>query len=279
MLINIIHKSSVPDSNSTNYPMGASLSDVSFSFVLEKYIVCDVCGLRSPSFEFSCVLYISPSDTSSMQNLILQGLQQKLQKSCSRCNKNTWHVESSYILQPPKYLLLFVNRFRYINNYVTKDRCTIPMDMTVRLGPLKFSLRATIYHHGPSIHSGHLLHLSIVAKITFYCNYHAITEFGIIDSKNSSTAYFILYELIDTWFLDSNRREEFDRSHGAGTSSPSHWQQVEEQAPKHGGWMMCFLLMTFVPVQKLCVNEYIYICSSIWVLFSLVYQLCLALWW
>ena len=54
---------------------------------------------------------------------------------------------------------------------------------------------------------------------------------------------------------------EFDRSHGAGTSSPSHWQQVEEQAPKSVGWMMCFLLMTFVPVQKLCVNihmQYLY---------------------
>ena len=47
------------------------------------------------------VLYISPTDTSSMQNLILQGLQQKLQKSCSRCNKNTWHVESSYIFTTP----------------------------------------------------------------------------------------------------------------------------------------------------------------------------------
>ena len=51
---------------------------------------------------------------------------------------------------------------------------------------------------------------------------------------------------------------EFDRSHGAGTSSPSHWQQVEEQAPKHVGWMMCFLLMTSAPVQKLCVNIHIY---------------------
>ena len=29
------------------------------------------------------------------------------------------------------------------------------MDSTVRLGPLKFSLRATIDHHGPCIHSGH----------------------------------------------------------------------------------------------------------------------------
>ena len=47
---------------------------------------------------------------------------------------------------------------------------------------------------------------------------------------------------------------EFDRSHGAGTSSPSYRQRVEEQALTPVGWMMCFLLMTFVPVQKLCLN-------------------------
>ena len=35
-------------------------------------------------------------------------------------------------------------------------------------------------------------------------------------------------------------------------------QQVEEQAPNPVGWMMCFLLMTFVAVQKLCVYIYIY---------------------
>ena len=46
----------------------------------------------------------------------------------------------------------------------------------------------------------------LLPKNPLYCNDHTITEFGIIDSKNSSTAYVILYELIDTWFLDSNRR-------------------------------------------------------------------------
>ena len=52
-----------------------------------------------------------------------------------------------------------------------------------------------------------ILHISIVAKKqTFYCHDHTMTEFGIIDSKNSSTTYVIQYELIDTWFLDSNRR-------------------------------------------------------------------------
>ena len=137
-----------------------------------------------------------------MPNLILQGLQQKWQKSCSRCNKNTWYVE--YILQPPKYLLL-VNRFRYINDNVMKDRCFIPVGTTVRLGSLKFNLQATIDHHGPSIHSGHYTAPINCCKKIYY-NDHTITEFGIIDTKISSTAYVILYELIDTWILDSNRR-------------------------------------------------------------------------
>ena len=86
-----------------------------------------------------------------------------------------------------------------VNNNVTKDRCSIHMDTTVRLGPLKFSLRATIDHHGPSIHSGHYsTSINCCKKNPLYCNDHTITEFGIIDSKNSSTAYVILHELIDT---------------------------------------------------------------------------------
>ena len=189
----------MPDSSSTTSPMGASLSDPLFSFVLEKYIVCEVCGLRSPSFESSSVLHISPTDTPSMQNLILEGLQQKLQKSCSRCNKNTRHIESSYILQPPKYLLHFVNRFRYLNNNITKDRCPVPLDTTVMLGPLKFNLQAIIDHHGPSIDSGHYTASINCCKKTFYCNDHKITEFGITD-KNSSTAYIVLYKWIDMIF-------------------------------------------------------------------------------
>ena len=39
-----------------------------------------------------------------------------------------------------------------------------------------------------------------------YINDHTIMEMGIIDSNNSSTVYVILYEFIDTYFLDSNRR-------------------------------------------------------------------------
>ena len=116
MLMDIMKKGSLPDSSSTFNSTGVSLTDILFSFMLEKYIVCDGCKLRSPAFESSSVLHITPTCASSMQDLILQGMRQKLQKFCSMCKKNTWHVESSHILQPPKYLIVTVNRSRYINN-------------------------------------------------------------------------------------------------------------------------------------------------------------------
>ena len=160
MPIKLINKGSVPYycSNDDNLT-GVSLSEILFSFMLENYIVCDAYGLRSSSFESSSVSYITPTCTSSKQELIKQGMKQKLEKSCFRRMKNTWYVESNYLLKPPKYLIIVVNRFRYIKNNFTKDRCSIPMDMTIILGLHKFSLQATIDHRGPSMYSGHYMPL------------------------------------------------------------------------------------------------------------------------
>ena len=125
-------------------------------------------------------------------------LQQKLQKSCSRCNKNTWHVESSYILQLPKYSLLFVNRFRYINDNVTKDRCSIPMDTTVRLGPLKFSLRATIDDHRPSTHSGHYTaSINCCKKILLQRSHN----YGVLNYWQQKLLYCICYTIWFDWHM------------------------------------------------------------------------------
>ena len=76
MLIELIDKGSVTYCGSNDkHSTGVSLSEILFSFMLEKYIVCDACGLRSPSFESSCVLYITPTCTSSTQELIKQGME------------------------------------------------------------------------------------------------------------------------------------------------------------------------------------------------------------
>ena len=72
----------------------------------------------------------------------------------------------------------------------------IHMDMTVVLGYHKFSLHATIDHHGPSIYSGHYTTSVNCCNRTFYCNDNKITEFDMINTKNSSTAYVVIYKLI-----------------------------------------------------------------------------------
>ena len=102
------------------------------------------------------------------------------------------------------------------------------------------------------------LHLSIVAKK------HSIATITKLRSSElliKTPLLHILYYIngLTHDFWTRTGGWEFDHSHGAGTSSPPHWQQVEEQAPKPVGWTMCFLLMTLVPVQKLCVNIYVYI--------------------
>ena len=233
-------------------------------------------------------LLISPTDTSSMQNLILQGLQEKLQKPCSRCNKNTWHVVSSYVLHPPKYLILFVNWFRYINNNGTKDKCSIPMDTTVRFGPLKISLRATIDHHGPSIHFGHY-----TASINC-CEKHSIatiTQLRSLELLTANFLYCICYTIWIDWYkifgleqegwclivpmalahslhpID-NRSRNKRRNPGVGWWVSSWWPLF----PSRSSGLIYIYICIYIYI-------YIYICSSIWVLFSLVYQLCLALWW
>ena len=72
VLIELINKGSVSycgsnDDSST----GVSIYEILFSFMLEKYIVCDACGLRSPSLVSlvsSSVLCITSTYTSSMQD-------------------------------------------------------------------------------------------------------------------------------------------------------------------------------------------------------------------
>ena len=115
-------------------------------------------------------------------------------------------------------------------------------------------------HHGPSIHFGHY-----TASINCCKKKHSvatITQLRSLELLIKTPLLHMLYYM--NWltpdFWTRTGGWEFDHSHGGGTSTPSHWQQVEEQAPKPVGWTMCFLLMTLVPVQKLCVNIYICIC-------------------
>ena len=120
-----------------------------------------------------------------MQELILQDHKENIFKTCSRCKKDTWHVISKHLLQPPNYLIVTVNRSICLNNTITKNKSIIPLDLNITLGPYKFSLLATVDQHGNSLNSGHYTASVNCCGQTFYCNDNRITECDIINTRNS----------------------------------------------------------------------------------------------
>ena len=107
--------------------------------------------MKFPAFETTSLLYVTPTDSTSMQELLLQERKQKLYKTYSCCGRDTWHVESKQILKPPKYLIIILKRITYSNNRITKNKSRMPLDLYIKLGPYTFSLQASVDHHGYSL--------------------------------------------------------------------------------------------------------------------------------
>ena len=148
LLIEIMDKGFGPCPTNDNINSKGSFSELLFPFVLGKYTICDICTMKSPAFETTSLLYVTPADSSSMQELLMQEHKQKIYKTCSCCGRDTWHIESKIFLQHPNYLIIIVNRITYSNNRITKNKSRIPLDLYIKLGPYKFSLQASVDHHG-----------------------------------------------------------------------------------------------------------------------------------
>ena len=97
LLLDIMKKVFVPCSAdehmATSYR--ASLSEFLYWVVLEKkYIVCDICGPRSSAFETTAMLYITPTNNASMQELFIHDHKHRFYKTCSCCEKDTWQIST-----------------------------------------------------------------------------------------------------------------------------------------------------------------------------------------
>ena len=118
---------------------------------------------------------------------------------------------------------------------------------------------------------------------TFYYNDHTITEFGIIDSKN--LLYCICYTIWIDWHMIFGLEQEGGSL--IAPIAPAHPLHPIDNRSRNRrrnlwvGWYVSSWWPLFPSRSSVLINiyVYIYICSSIWVLFSLVYQLSLALWW
>ena len=199
MLLDIINQGTIGaplvEKSHTSTLCGVSLSDSLFSFVLEKYYACDTCKLHSPSFEHGNFVNITPLHGASLQELIKQGLEILVVKSCSQCKKDTKHIGSSNFLQPPQYLIIIVNRFG--NNGTTKNKTLIPLDQHIKSGQFTFDLHAVIDHHGQLLSSGHYTASVICCNDIYYCNDDKITVCNKSNIRDSQTVYIMMYKLLN----------------------------------------------------------------------------------
>ena len=173
----------------------------------------------------------------------------------------------SYMLQPPKYLLLFVNRFRYINNNVTKNRCSIPMDTTVRLGPLKFCLRATVDHHEPSIHSGHYTaSINCCKKNILFQRSH---NYGVWNCWQQGLLYCICYTIWIDWHMRFGLEQE-GGSFIAPMALVHPLHPIDNRSRNRRrnlwvGWCVSSLWPLFPSGSSVLIYLYIYICICIYI--------------
>ena len=80
---------------------------------------------------------------------------------------------------------------------ITENKSRMPLDLYIKLGPYKFSLQAYVDHHGYFMNRGHYTASIDCCVKTFHCNDNKITECNILDTYNSSTAYILLYTLME----------------------------------------------------------------------------------
>ena len=89
LLIEIMDKGLGLCPTNDNISSTGSFSELIFSFVLAKYIICDRCTVKSSAFETTSLLYATQTDCTSTQELLMQEHKQKMYKICSCCGRDT----------------------------------------------------------------------------------------------------------------------------------------------------------------------------------------------
>ena len=116
--------------------------------------VCYVCGLRSSSFESTCVC--TYTYWQCLHAVCDDAVDNSSLKSCVPfCKKDTRHKESQIILEPPNYVIIVVNRFWYKNNVNDNRTYDNSGSKHHTLGSRRFDRQANVDHHTPSVYSGH----------------------------------------------------------------------------------------------------------------------------
>ena len=90
-----------------------SSTTLNFSFTLKKTLICQKCRHSSIFFIPNSALYIHPKDGKQVDTLIFDSLTSNLMKGCVCTNYDINHMEILEFQEPPKILLVVLNRYNY----------------------------------------------------------------------------------------------------------------------------------------------------------------------
>ena len=145
------------------------------------------------------------------------------------------------------------------------------MDTTVRLGPLKFSLRATIDHHGPFIHSSHYTaSFNCCKKKPFFAT---ITQLRRLELLTAKLLYCICYTIRIDWNMIFGLEQEVGSLIAPmALAHPPHPIDNRSRNRRRNLWVgWCVYSWWPLFPSRSCVNIYIYIYICTWVMLWDVY--------
>ena len=121
----------VPDDDDDDSAI--SLTNSMFMSIFQKLFACRICGHSGSSQWQSRLLNIFPVQNCSIEQMILHNMSQLVHKHCDMCHRNTEHNEIMKWICLPKYLILNVNRFAYVDGRTIKRNIEVPIQARVNI--------------------------------------------------------------------------------------------------------------------------------------------------
>ena len=168
-----------------------SSTTLNFSFTLKKTLICQKCRHSSIFFIPNSALYIHPKDGKQVDTLIFDSLTSNLMKGCVCTNYDINHMEILEFQEPPKILVVVLNRYNYTIR-AKKNTSSVLIGDHLLINGKTYHCQAIVNHHGETTTSGHYTTKLIYDECIYNCDDH-IVSLTDIKEKSSNTAYMIFY--------------------------------------------------------------------------------------
>ena len=115
-----------------------------------------------------------------------------LMKGCNVCLHDTSHYEFSKFEDPPKVLMMVLNRFSFTLS-AKNNKTAVTIDRKLKLDSNIYDLIACIEHHGETASSGHYTAKLLYPDVAFSCDDYYVSTIKQLKDEISRNAYLLFY--------------------------------------------------------------------------------------